>query len=282
MVSGSCLCGQVRYEVTDPFGMMGHCHCSMCRKHHGAMFATFVAAQVGNFRWLAGEEGVGSYESSPGGSRSFCRVCGSVTPLLLPQLGIAFLPAGNLQGDLGIRPQNHHFVGSKPPWYEITDDLPQYPEHPPGFDAPSIERPSVTPREGVVQGSCLCGDVAFEIEGLPMRVVNCHCSRCRRARSAAHATNALFRLEQLRWIRGEERVVDYKHPEARYFGVAFCARCGGALPRASRERGITVVPVGVLDSDPQMRPTAHIFVGSKASWLDITDQIPQFAEMPPA
>jgi hypothetical protein len=282
MIPGSCLCGEVRYEVSGPFSMMGHCHCSICRKHHGAMFATFVAVPGANFRWLAGEKSVGSYESSPGGSRSFCRVCGSVTPLQLPQLDIVFLPAGNLQGDLDARPENHIFVKSKAPWHEITDRLPKYDEYPPGFDAPQIQRPIIEPKQGVVQGSCVCGDVAYEMEGLPVRVQNCHCSRCRRGRSAAHATNAFFPFAQFRWVRGEEGVVDYQHADARYFGTAFCRRCGGGVARASRERGIVVVPVGALDSDPQMRPQRHLFVGSKANWFEITDQIPQFVEMPPS
>ena len=139
--------------------MMGHCHCSICRKHHGAMFATFVAVPSAQFKWRAGEKSVGSYETSPGGSRSFCRVCGSVTPLELPQAGIVFVFAGNLEGDFEARPQSHIFVKSKAPRYEITDDLPQYDAYPPGFDAPPVERPVVERKEGVVQGSCLCGDV---------------------------------------------------------------------------------------------------------------------------
>jgi hypothetical protein len=251
----------------------------MCRKHHGALFATFVGAPIAGFRWLAGEEQNDSYESSPGGSRSFCRTCGSVAPLLLPQLGMVFIPAGNLEGDLGCQPEYHIFVGSKAPWYEITDDLPQYERFRPGFDVPQIERAAPTPIAGVTQGSCLCGAVAYAMTGVPNREYNCHCSRCRRGRSAAHATNAFYSFEQFRWIRGAENVVDYAITGSR-FGIAFCRRCGGAVARISRERGAVVVPVGALDTDPQMRPQAHIFVGSKASWFEISDHTPQFAELP--
>ena len=169
-------------------------------------------------------------------------------------LDIVFVPPGNLEGDLDARPESHMFVKSKAPWYEITDRLPQHEEYPPGFDAPPVQRPVVEPKMGVVQGSCVCGDVAYEMTGLPMRVHNCHCSRCRRGRSAAHATNAFYPLEQFRWVRGEERIVDYRAPGARYFGIAFCRRCGGGVARASLERGIVAVPLGALDSDPQMRP----------------------------
>jgi len=279
---GDCLCGTVCYQVDGPITMMSHCHCSMCRKHHGAQFATFVATPVSQFRWLAGERDVKTFPSSSNGKRSFCRTCGSVAPIVLPEIDMAFAPAGNLEGDLGIKPQSHMFVGSKASWYTITDDLPQHDKYPPGFDAPDNVRPAVNAKAGFVLGSCLCGDVAFEIEGAPTRVMNCHCSRCCRARSAAHATNVFYRAEQFRWTRGQEIVADYKLPGARFFATAFCRRCGGELPRISTERGVAVVPAGSLDTDPGMQPMAHIFVESRASWFEITGRLPQFAEMPPS
>ena len=76
-------------------------------------------------------------------------------------------------------------------------------------------------------------------------------------------------------------VVDYKLPAAARFGVAFCRQCGGSTPRVSAAGGVVVVPAGPLDTDPRMRPLAHIFVASKAPWFEITDTIPQLAEAPP-
>jgi len=105
---------------------------------------------------------------------------------------------------------------------------------------------------------------------------------CRRARSAAHTTNVFAKVEDFAFTRGEELVAQYKVPEALRFGVAFCTRCGSKVPRVSRERGIVVAPVGALDTDPLMRPQANIYVASKAPWFDITDDLPQYAEMPPA
>jgi len=282
MVQGSCLCGIVRYGVDVPIGMMSHCHCSMCRKHHGALFATFVATPAKQFRWLAGEGEVKTYPSSSNGRRSFCGKCGSAAPIVIPEIDMASIPAGNLEGDLGIKPQCHMFVGSKAVWHAITDDLPQYEKYPPGFDAPDNVQPTVVPKDGFTLGSCLCGDVAFEVEGAPMRVMNCHCSRCRHARSAAHATNVFYKAERFRWTRGQENVTDYKLPDARHFATAFCRRCGGELPRISPERGVVVVPAGSLDTDPGMQPMAHIFVANRASWFDITDSLPQYAELPPS
>jgi hypothetical protein len=280
MIKGTCLCGALEYEFTAPLDRMLHCHCSMCRKHHGAAFATFVSAPIDAFRWVKGEDNVRAYASSSAGKRFFCATCGAVGPTLMPELGLAFCPAGNLLGDPGVRPQMHMFAGSKALWHTITDDLPQHSGYPPEFGGGlGLERPTNAVQPGVVAGSCLCADVAFEASP-PFRMHSCHCSRCRRGRSAAHATNAFVAIDAFRWTRGQDDIVDYKVPEARFFGIAFCARCGSDVPRASA-RGFFVIPAGCLDTDPGIRPQAHIFVGSKAPWYEITDTTPQFAEMSP-
>jgi hypothetical protein len=271
----------VRYEVEGPFNSMMSCHCSMCRKHHGSGFATYVSAPLEKFRWTAGEDNLLEYKSSQQGSRNSCATCGSTVPITLQAHSLALLPAGPLEGDLGIKPQGHMFVGSKAPWYTITDTLPQYEEYPPQYGVKGLPRPKIEPRPGITEGSCLCGAVAFEASGEPMSMQSCHCMRCRRARGAAHGTNIFFRASQFRWIRGEERIAEYKLPEARFYTVAFCRTCGGAVPKISAERGISVIPAGVLDTPPPIQPQRHIFTNYKASWFDITDAIPQFPEGPP-
>jgi hypothetical protein len=276
------LCGTVQYEIAGPFQLMMHCHCSMCRKHHGASFATFVAAPYESFRWIAGEDAIAHFASSEHGRRSFCRHCGSVTPTLMRDAGLAIAPAGNLEGDLGIAPQFHAFVGSKAPYYEITDALPQHETVPPEFGGGAgVERPHVAQRDGVADGSCLCGAVAFELRN-PQRMYHCHCWRCRRARSAAHATNLFLALDNLAFTRGEELVTQYKVPDARFFAVAFCTRCGSGAPRVSPDRGFATVPAGTLDTSFGPLPTQHIFVGSKAPWFGISDDLPRHDEMPPS
>jgi hypothetical protein len=127
-VQGTCLCGEVRYEIEGPLGPMSHCHCSMCRKHHGTPFATVVSASIASFRWIAGEKSVVLYRSSAYGHRSFCRTCGSVTPLIDVEMGLALCPAGNFQGEPRAKPKAHMFVASKAQWHTITDDLPQHAE----------------------------------------------------------------------------------------------------------------------------------------------------------
>jgi hypothetical protein len=281
MTTGRCLCGTVRYEIDGPFSNMAHCHCSMCRKHHGSAYATWAVAPIAGFRYTQGESSVGRYESSAGFRRSFCTVCGSVVPDGIESSGLVICPAGNLEGDPGVEPGLHMFVGSKARWHEITDNLPRFEEYPPQFGMQATQRPPVETSGDDVQGSCLCGGVAFAISSAPLRMFYCHCSRCRLGRSAAHAANIFYKADGLRWLRGEDRVQDYHLPEAQYFGTAFCRRCGSGVPRLSVERNAAVVPAGSLDTDPGIRVQAHIFVDSRASWDRITDRVPQFAGMPP-
>jgi hypothetical protein len=281
MNRGSCLCGAVRFEA-GPFDSMVHCHCSMCRKHHGAMFATFLTARAGDFRWVSGQDQVRVYRSSERGLRLFCRNCGSVAPAVLPDWpDIVFVPAGNLEEDPGVRPMLHMFAASRADWFPITDTLPQHAAFPPEFGAgTAVGNPASAARPGVVHGRCLCRAIAWEFSGAPERAHNCHCTRCRRARGAAHATNAFFKRGQLAWLSGESDVVSYALPGAKRFGQDFCRHCGSPVPRVVASTGYVVVPCGVLDTAPGIPIHSHIFVGSKAPWYEITDSLPQWEELP--
>lgn len=282
MYTGRCLCDAVRYEADGPLHSMTHCHCSMCRKHHGAMFATFLIGPLAGFRWVAGEELLTRYQSSGNGHRAFCSRCGSAAPMPMPEMGIVFLLAGNLDADPGLRPEMHMFAASRADWYPITGPLPQHPRFPPQFDGgTSVERPAVALKPDVAQGSCLCNETAWEFTGMPEFMQNCHCSRCRRARSAAHATNAFYKASQLAWVRGRENVQSYALPEAKRFGQDFCRHCGSPVPRVVESTGYVVVPCGGFDSAPGIGPRGHIFASSKAPWFEITDGLPQWDGYPP-
>jgi hypothetical protein len=115
--------------VDGSFGLVVHCHCSMCRKATGAAFRTRAAVATAGFRWLAGESLLSKYESSPGETRTFCRVCGATLPTFFrDHPGQIGLPLGTLDDDPGVRPSAHVFVDSKAPWFEIADSLPQFSE----------------------------------------------------------------------------------------------------------------------------------------------------------
>ncbi len=129
-IQGRCLCGGVRYEIDGPLTEVDNCHCSMCRRFHGAAFATYAKVSADNFRWLTGQDLVTIYENSPGIGWAFCRVCGS--SLGVPSHGkLGDIALGALDSDPGVRPTEHIFVGSKAKWFEITDALPQHDERPP-------------------------------------------------------------------------------------------------------------------------------------------------------
>jgi hypothetical protein len=129
MVRGTCLCGGIQYEIDGPLGRVVNCHCSMCRKATGAAFRTRARVATSAFRWVRGEDLVSRYESSPGETRTFCRICGATLPTFFrdhpDELG---LPMGTLDDDPGVRPSAHVWVDSKAPWWEITDEVPQYAE----------------------------------------------------------------------------------------------------------------------------------------------------------
>jgi hypothetical protein len=121
----------MRYEIDGTLHDVGNCHCSMCRRFHGAAFATYAKVDKNHFRWLSGQDLMTIYETSPGVGWAFCRVCGS--SLGVPEDGkLSDLAIGLLDKDPGVRPTEHIFVGSMAPWHEITDDLPQHDAWPPG------------------------------------------------------------------------------------------------------------------------------------------------------
>ena len=129
MINGSCLCRAIRFEAGQ-VAFFGHCHCSMCRKAHGAAFATFAGVAADDFRFIKGEDVVKLYESSPGSHRAFCSVCGSNAPARSSDNKMVFIPAGLFDDDPGARPTLHMFVDSKAPWWNISDDLPKFREYP--------------------------------------------------------------------------------------------------------------------------------------------------------
>ena len=282
-VRGSCLCGNVAWELEAGLGFLSHCHCTRCRKAHGAAFSSGVMVPEDGFRLLRGHDRIVRYESSPELIRPFCGRCGSVVATDDAVQGLVAVPAGALDDDPGVRALAHIFVASKAPWFEIGDALPRFDAYPPGVDAPvlpDLEREGEV--EGPPRGSCLCGGVAYVVTGPIRRAWNCHCSRCRKARAAAFASNLMTTADGLRFTRGEELLESYRVPEAKFFTQRFCRICGSPMPRVLAEYNVAGVPMGSLDDDPGIRPQAHVFVASKAPWFEIADDLPQFPEAPSA
>jgi hypothetical protein len=127
---GQCLCGSIKYAVDQIEPKMGHCHCSMCRKFHGAAFATYGEAKTDKFHWLAGKELLMSYLAPNGTVRKFCGKCGS-SLIFVPfnDTGkIIEFALGTLDSEIELEPDAHIFTRYSASWFEITDNLTQFTE----------------------------------------------------------------------------------------------------------------------------------------------------------
>ncbi|MEE9292268.1 MAG: GFA family protein [Acidobacteriota bacterium] len=125
-LDGSCQCGKVGYRVTGEPDYMAHCHCIDCRKMHGAAFATYVGVPRSGFTWVSGEDQLTTFKVESGTIRGFCRTCGSILASWTEgEPGNIYITAGTLDSPIAKRPENHIWVRSRAPWFEIRDGLPQ-------------------------------------------------------------------------------------------------------------------------------------------------------------
>ena len=129
-----------------------------------------------------------------------------------------------------------------------------------------------------ITGSCLCGSVKFAVTPPFAGFRYCHCSRCRKASGSAHAANAFIPETQFKWLAGESLVRHFELPGAKRFAVWFCPQCGTRMPHKVKSTENMLIPAGVLDGDPGMRPENSIFWKSKAAWYVSPQGIPQFDE----
>ena len=131
-----------------------------------------------------------------------------------------------------------------------------------------------------ISGSCLCGSIKFEIKP-PFAVFRyCHCSRCQKASGSAHAANAFVPQAQFQWLGGESLVKRFDLHGAQRFAVWFCTQCGTRMPHKIKSTENMLIPAGVLNGDPGMRPQNSIFWKSKATWYLPPQEIPKFDEYP--
>ncbi len=125
-VTGACLCGAVAFEIELPTLFCAHCHCSMCRRAHGAGYVTWFGIPYARFRITAGEEKLVRYRSSEQATRAFCGVCGSSlffeTAEHPEHLDVVL---ANMQGPIDRNPEFHVFIDDRAGWVEIGDELPR-------------------------------------------------------------------------------------------------------------------------------------------------------------
>lgn len=128
ILSGECYCRTVRYEVADAFSYALNCHCSDCRRTTGSAFKPFAGIAREKFDVIAGADSLTKYGDAVG-HNAHCARCGSLLYSLVREGAYVHVTMGTLRDTPEIRPSAHIFVGSKAPWYTISDDLPQYQEH---------------------------------------------------------------------------------------------------------------------------------------------------------
>ena len=131
----------------------------------------------------------------------------------------------------------------------------------------------------IYKGSCLCGEVTFEIEGDFDNFYLCHCERCRKDTGSAHAANLFSSTAKLRWLSGQDKTKIFNFRLEGHI-KSFCTNCGAALPNIQMDGRLLVVPAGCMDSDINIKPQGHIFYASKANWDTDLEKVPKFQELP--
>jgi hypothetical protein len=128
LLTGMCLCRSVRYTVSDEFVYSANCHCSNCRRATGSAFKPFAGIERAKLRVVQGEDQILKYGDEDGHD-VHCNACGSLLYSVVREGAFVHVALGTLVDAPSIRPSAHIFVGSKAPWFTITDGLPQYDEH---------------------------------------------------------------------------------------------------------------------------------------------------------
>src|SRR5512136_235547 len=133
----------------------------------------------------------------------------------------------------------------------------------------------------MINGSCLCGTIRYEIRGGLGPIVLCHCAQCRKAQGSAFAANAPVRTADFRIVAGGEALAAYESSPGKK--RHFCRVCGSPII-STRDSvpDFVRVRIGTLDTKIDARPSAHIYASAKAEWYEIRDGLPQYAGIEPA
>ena len=130
ILAGRCFCGAVRYEVADEFLYAMNCHCSNCRRTTGSAFKPFAAIERSKLVVSTADNGF-LIQGDERNNDTHCKSCGSLLYSIVRDGAYVHVAMGTLVDEPTIRPSRHIFVGSKAPWFTITDDLPQHEGHVP-------------------------------------------------------------------------------------------------------------------------------------------------------
>ena len=129
LLAGRCHCGAVHYAVKDEFTYALNCHCSGCRRTTGSAFKPFAGIERDKLRITQGEDSLLIFGDEKASHDVHCKICGSLMFSVVRGGEFVHVTLGTLGDTPAIRPSAHIFVGSKAPWFAITDELPQYQGH---------------------------------------------------------------------------------------------------------------------------------------------------------
>ncbi len=131
-----------------------------------------------------------------------------------------------------------------------------------------------------ITGSCLCGEVTYQLCGNLGIFQYCHCSRCRKFTGSVHAANILARAEQFSWLSGRQLIGKYVPEDTKHFTTAFCKNCGSSLPWLAKSGKAMVIPAGTLDVHPGIEPQQNVFRASGADWYQPAGELPEWDCLP--
>ncbi len=129
LLTGSCFCGAIQYEISRPLREAQSCHCSRCRKVFSGAGSAFGFLDGDCLRWVQGEDHLSRYATHESWELAFCGTCGSTLGGMYEGI-VRGVTLGTIDGDPGIQLARHIYVGSKAPWDHIGGHAPQYEEGP--------------------------------------------------------------------------------------------------------------------------------------------------------
>lgn len=127
-------------------------------------------------------------------------------------------------------------------------------------------------------GSCLCGDVTFQVHAEIQSIYHCHCSLCRKQSGTAANAATLVNTQYFEWIAGEFSISCYQKPTG--FRAHFCPRCGSPVPNQVGTTALIWIPLGLLDGSPQIQQRLSFCLSSKIEWADEIKVDDSYTELP--
>lgn len=275
VLHGACLCGDVTYSSEYTHSDMWNCHCKFCRKSSSVAYATWIKTPRPAFWWGAEKSPRVQYKTPDDIVRSFCSRCGSILPAHNEKEDCIYLPASGISTEHDLCPTADHGTDHMPAWYRMKN------HHP--LTVPVSNKAETTAGNPHMdcQGSCLCGKITYRISGAADAIRGCHCSRCRRRSGSGFFAAMPMMISDFQITGDKDHITSFFLQGSQYYGYSFCNSCGTLIPGIFPDGKRTIVAMGSMDTEPLLPLTYHIYVSSKAPWLEIRAGDTCFAEQPP-